>query len=151
MTAKTIQRPSEIEQILTMIAETILDLPDDQVLDLEEIKKDMLILEAIQIKEIMLDAILEFNKTNFKKAQAVYAQSIDKISKNEFSLPKSFEEKRTLLQSILSKFSKVGNSEITAQFRYFENITEQDVDSALRQLYMLGLMGSDELGNLKSK
>lgn len=62
------------------------------------------------------------------------------MQSRDYSLPESIQNKRDLLKSVFSKNPQF-QSILTAAARDFRDLSDEDVDLMLRQLYELGALG----------
>jgi len=60
----------------------------------------------------------------------------------KYYLPESSEERRAMLLGFLNNNPDVGNAILTTQHRGFEELSDEDVESYLKQLFELGALKS---------
>ncbi len=120
------------------IAESIADLPDDQLLaEAREAGQDPA-QTAEDVRHLLLDAVKQYRQRPLRKARSDYEISIISLRDRPFSLPIDMPSKRELLSLALSSHPEFQT--LTAQWRDLRSIPDSDVDGLLEQLGQLGVL-----------
>jgi hypothetical protein len=72
-----------------------------------------------------------------RDARHRYEKKIFSFRETKFDLPDSPDEKRHLIQALLGSLAAQSQARVTAQFREFENLPDEDLDGVLQQIYAL--------------
>jgi DNA-binding ferritin-like protein (Dps family) len=126
----------ELHLLMSFLAESVAQMTDDQVK--EEFRAD----PKPRTKEILKAALEDCRKQKLREARAEYESATKELSSRSYNLPHDKREQRALLSSILSRQSELRSLAFTAQHRELKDLTDEDVESFLRQLADLGLLAS---------
>ena len=77
-----------------------------------------------------------------RDARKAYEVRRSALQQNSYALPESPDERRTLFVNIVAQNPSVGGM-LTAHFREFDKLEDEDITSCLRQLAALGLLDGD--------
>ncbi len=114
--------------IMENLADSILDSPSDKATDQEE---------ASEVKSVLLSAVQKCRKNRLVDAKKRYKERTQKYSQREYDYPKTPAEKRNLLMSLIQSLDNQSQLQLTAQFRDFKEIPDEDLDGFLKQVYEL--------------
>jgi hypothetical protein len=112
----------------------------------EEIQKDAqcagvdLDANAAQLKEMFIATAKSFHQRKFVQARENYNREVHNLQKTSFQLPASPAERWALLQLVAAQAQAQGGAFLTAKFRDFEKLSDNDVASLLEELAALGLL-----------
>jgi hypothetical protein len=121
----------ELSNIMNGLAESVLEMPDDEIeAEIREEGDD-----TEDIRQVLLNAVKFCRQENLREARERYEKNLISFQETKFDLPDSPEEKRSLIQSILESLAP--RRQLTAQFRDFENMPDEDLDGVLLQLFAL--------------
>jgi hypothetical protein len=95
--------------------------------------------EVQRIRELIHRSIQSARKHKLLAAEEEYQRELHALASAEFNLPRTAKEQRELLHTCLARCPEI-NSAVTAQFRDFKELTDADVELALKQLAALGLI-----------
>lgn len=129
----------ELANIFDELAELILELSDQKILEVIQEEDKNLKSMADNIRQTLKFADKKFRLQRLKKAKEEYASEISKIESRKYTLPNNPIECRSLFLNILESLPTFF-PEFTFQNRNFEDLTDQDIESGLRQLTDLGLI-----------
>jgi hypothetical protein len=136
----------QLHAILDALGESLLDASDEHILEeATEAGEDMKNTE-IQVKSVFRRAVKAFKKERLQEARAMYEKETRPARKHHL-IPSSFQEKLGLLAHIIEAHPQI-KAVLTAQYRDFTELAEEDVDSCLDELAKLGVL--DELPEKKS-
>lgn len=92
--------------------------------------------DAEEIRNVLLSALKAYQLQDLREAKERYEKNLQSFRTTTFDLPSTPTEKRNLIQSILGGLTQ-GQQLVTAQFRDFENMPDEDLDGVLLQLLTL--------------
>jgi Fic family protein len=129
----------ELAKIMNGLAESTLDLPENEI-D-EELRKegDDPRLVAEEVRGVLRRAVKAHRQRHLIDAQKRYNERVLNLEKKEYSLPDSVEERQSLLIALLTNNPEIG-SLLTAQNRDFTDLPDSEVTSYLNQLQELDVM-----------
>lgn len=131
-------KKAELLRILSFMTDTILEAPDEEILDEAEIEYGDPESAANEVRDTMLAAIKAFDQQKLVKAKLQYQESVREISEQNIEIPDSAEERQALLDSLIADLSGNDRAAMTAMFRDRKADSEKDFRSLLRQLQLLG-------------
>jgi predicted ATPase with chaperone activity len=123
----------ELSNIMNGIADSVLEMSDEEIE--EEIREEGDNTE--EIRQVLLNAVKSCRLKSLREAKERHETNVHLFQETKFDLPDSPEEKRSLIQSMLGSFTAPSSPQITAQFRDYESLPDEDLDSVLLQLYAL--------------
>lgn len=123
----------ELYNIMNGIADSVLEMSDEEIE--EEIREEGDNTE--EIRQVLLSAVKSCRLKSLREAKVRHETNVRLFQETKFDFPDSPEEKRSLIQSMLGSFTAQGSPQITAQFRDYECLPDEDLDSVLLQLYAL--------------
>ena len=123
----------ELANIMNAIADSVLELPDEEIK--EEIIEQGDNTEAV--RQILLNSVTACRQKKLRDARSRYEKKIFSFQGTKFDLPESPDEKRHLIQAMLGSLAVQNQIQITAQFREFENLPDEDLDGLLLQIFAL--------------
>lgn len=140
MVEKNRDNQRELWVIMNAIADSIQQAPPETLM--AEWREDGLDVDgaAKKTKSTFAEAVKRFKQRKLQQARADYQARILSMQSRDYSLPESIQNKRDLLKSVFSKNPQF-QSILTAAARDFRDLSDEDVDLMLRQLYELGALG----------
>lgn len=123
----------ELANIMNAIADSVLEMPDEAIR--EEINEEGDDTEAV--RKILLNSVTACRQKKLRDARARYEKNIFSFRETKFDLPDSPDEKRRLIQAMLGNLAAQSQARVTAQFREFENLPDEDLDGVLQQIIAL--------------
>ncbi len=115
------------------MAESVAEMSDEELTqELAEAPVD-----SEQIRKLLLNTIKECKQRPLLEAQKRYDENVAALVSDEFELPSGVEEQREMITSILASNPQIGTGLLTAQYRDFTELPDEDVESYLRQLMKL--------------
>lgn len=130
----------ELKMIMFSLADSIEDTSDEEII--EEIKQSGQNPEVIaeEVRNILLDSVKAFRKRNLLDAKERYKMNVIKIETGTFDLPATSQERRELLFKVVNDNPYMAKGLLTAQYREFKDLSDNDVESMLKQLQQLGAL-----------
>lgn len=119
---------------MTSLAESVLEMTDKEIF--EEYGAE----PPAKTKDILLSAAKAHGQSKLYAAKLKREQAIDQIQAHSFEIPSTAAERRLLLDNVLASQFATGLGELTAQFRELGSVPDNDVESTLRQLDILGVL-----------
>jgi hypothetical protein len=123
----------DLANIMNAIADSVLEMPDGEIR--EEINEEGDNTEAV--RQILLNSVTACRQKKLRDARHRYEKKIFSFRETKFDLPDSPDEKRHLIQALLGSLAAQSQARVTAQFREFENLPDEDLDGVLQQIYAL--------------
>jgi hypothetical protein len=121
---------------MTALADSVLDSSDEEVLEEAQLNGD----SAESTRETLLDGVKLLKKQRLADARAQYeAAAASMTAPRSSRIPTSLREMRDLLRSLLEARPQLQPA-LTAQFRDFAELSDEDVEGFLRQLDALGVL-----------
>jgi DNA-binding TFAR19-related protein (PDSD5 family) len=131
---------NEIVNISDALAETSIVMPDEDI-SMEAVEDgEDLQLAAEEVKDVLRGSLKAFKQRRLIEAQQQYESKMSAMFQGEHCLPETPEERRALLHSFLNTNPQVSNAILTMQHREFTGLTDEDVESYLRQFMELGFL-----------
>lgn len=123
----------ELASIMNAIADSVLETPD------EEIKGEIIEEgdDAEAVRHILLNTVTACRQKKLRDARARHEKKIFSFQNTKFDLPESPDEKRHLMQAMLGSLAAQSQARVTAQFREFESLPDEDLDGVLQQIIAL--------------
>jgi len=136
---KTRNYERELKSIMDFLAESVLDADDEMIA--EEIRANGLDPEetAEDTRQVLQTAVANYQKGKLDEARKVYDQKIKKIEGSHYSLPSTPEERSDLLNDIFHLNPSI-QSLLTAHYRDFSKLSDNDIQSLLIHLKELGVL-----------
>jgi hypothetical protein len=114
------------------LADSIVNASDEEIEEAIEEEGD----NSEEVRGILLGAVKSAKRKLLEDARQGYEASIVSYEKISFELPRTSAEKRGLIQAMLGQMAQ-GQQGITAQFRDFESLRDEELDGVLFQLMHL--------------
>ncbi len=133
---KRSKEEEQLERLYEQLAESVLSLSDSDLLSIysESAEKD-----AQPVSRLVQQATTAVRKKKLADAKGAYEQQVAAMRSRHYEIPATAPRRRELLMSAISRQPSV-RSVLTAQFRDFKEMSDADVESALKQLFELGLL-----------
>lgn len=141
------QRRNEAERLRALmdrLADDAEALSDEKVLADAQARGVDVSAEADRIRGVLLAGAIKAKKRRLAAAEAAYRQATDTLARSVSSLPSTPQARRALLDRTFQRKPQTREAVVTLQHRNLEAFTDDDVESVLRQLEHLGLLGDDD-------
>jgi hypothetical protein len=132
----------QLANIMDAMAESTLEMTDEEIE--AEIRDEGQDPESVakHVRDLLLQALKGCRQRQLREAQKRYEERISSLRVKKHEIPQAPEEQRKMIFALLAANPQISSSSLlTAQFRDFENLHDEDLGSYLRQL--LELMKSD--------
>jgi len=124
----------ELWNLMTALADSALDASDDEMLSEADQESPE------EIRSALLGAVNQFKRRRLEGARLEYEKAVSETQAGVTSwLPGKVNEKREYLVALLQRRPELQTA-LTLQFRDFSQLSEEDIDSLLRQLGALGVL-----------
>jgi len=131
----------ELERVLDRIAESIFSATDEEILEDARAAGEDPESVAREQKALVLSVIQKHRKTVLAVARQKYEQQASRIRERSCNLPETEEGRLELLVAALQFRPGLENA-LTVQHREFKSLSDQDVESYLRQFEELGVLAA---------
>jgi hypothetical protein len=123
----------EYFNFMSGLADSVMDMSD------EEIQEEMAETgdTAEETKGLFLEAIKFAKQYALREAKLEHEAAVLSLKKIRFERPEAPAEKRALIHSLLAAMGAQQQQVLTAQFREFESLGDEDLDLVLDQLFAL--------------
>lgn len=140
----------ELRSLTDTLAESVLEASDAEVVDEVRAGGRDPDEEAERVRGILFRAVSAHKRQTLRGAREEYEQTVATFRAGSQDLPRSAEGRRQLLVSILGSHPQL-QAALTVQFRESEGLepeelSDQEVESYLRQLQSLGVIDEVEEG-----
>ena len=115
----------ELANIMNGLADSVLEMPDEEIK--EELTEDD---DSEVIRQILLNSVKNCRQKNLREARARYDKNFFSFQTTKFDLPETPDEKRHLIQAMLGNLASQNQVQVTAQFRDFENLPDEEIGRA---------------------
>ena len=133
---KRSKEEEQLERLWEQLAESVLALSDS---DLLTVYGDSAEKDAEAVSRLVQHATTALRKKKLADAKGAYDQQVAAMRARHYEIPATAPKRRELLMSAISRQPRV-RSVLTAQFRDFKEMSDADVETALKQLFELGLL-----------
>jgi hypothetical protein len=124
----------ELARLMDAMAESVAEMSEEDVaLELAEEERD----STEQVRELLRDSIKASKQKPLMEAQARYEKHLAAMERKKHEIPSALSEQRKMIASILAGNPQFGTGLLTAQYRDFTQLPDEDVESYLRQLLEL--------------
>jgi hypothetical protein len=140
MNNKQTDNERRLEAIMNSLAESIVETSDEEIIaEVAEGGKGANAF-ASQVQQAMLRSAKTYLQENLRNSRTRYEQDVAALKAKEYSLPNTPAERRRLLAMVFQLRPEF----VTAQWREFDSLTDEDIESSLRQMQELGILDDIE-------
>jgi hypothetical protein len=132
----------QLSIIMNRLADSVLDLSDEQMLS--ETREEGIdpLKEAERIRDVLQRSSKKYRMQKLKDAERIYKEKVARLKDIRLKLPQSPADRRNLLAAVFAAKPDIQSLMLTAQHRDFDQLTDSDVESSLKQLAYLGVLDS---------
>jgi hypothetical protein len=130
----------KLAALLNGIAESVVQASDEEIISEVESEGLDVSREAERIRNLLKSSVTEFKKQRLAESKDEYKRKVAALNKSNVQRPNSSEERRGLLKKILEWKPMYQQKLVTAQYRNFEGLSQDDIDSLLKQFTELGIL-----------
>ena len=128
--------------LMDALAETEACLSDKQVL--EDAAAEAVDAEPVgRVRSVLLAGIQRAKRRRLEEARGTYERAVASMGSISGWLPEGPAARRALLSRVVQRRPEMREAVVTLQHRNFESLSDDDVESALRQLHHLGIVDDD--------
>jgi uncharacterized damage-inducible protein DinB len=140
----TSEKDEVLRALYEEIAESIAEAPDAEIV--EECKAEGESVEQVanHMRDVLRGAWKGFQQQSLREAREKYQRTTSALKATSIQLPVTAAERRQMFARVLARRPEVGKT-IHMQFRDFDQISDEDVETCLQQFAQLGLL-SDSSG-----
>jgi hypothetical protein len=124
----------ELSSIMNNLADSELEITDEEIA--EECRADG-DTDAENVRQILLNSVKACRQKTLRQARENYIQKFHSFQDTKFDIPELPDEKRNLIQAMLGNIAAQNQLQLTAQFRDFKDMPDEDLDGILQQIYAL--------------
>lgn len=128
--------------LMEALAQHEATLSDDQILDDAVAAGSDVQVEAERVREVLLGAVRRHRRARLDVAEDEHKREVARIAAASSRLPRTPGARRARLQRAIDRAPRLRES-LTLQFRGLDSVSDDDVESALRQLAHLGLLDDE--------
>lgn len=127
----------QFERCMSLIADSMEAVPAE-VIYLEDEREAATKVECAEgVRHLLLNQVAFYKRELISEALVEYEMARTKFESHQAALPTDPQARRALLQSILSRSTEY-QPLLTLQHRDFRTLSDEDVESLLKQLDILG-------------
>ena len=136
----------ELHAIVDALAESVVEETDEQLLiETKESGQDPNVVLG-HVKRVLHLAVKQSQQRPLREARKAYELRRVALMQASHDIPESADDRRALFMNIVAQNPSVSGM-LTAQFREFGNLEDDDITSCLRQLSDLGLVNKSSESN----
>jgi hypothetical protein len=128
----------KLNALIDALGESVLEETDEELLEDLRMKGIDVLAESARIKAMLQSTVKTFRQRALEAARAAYQRQIERMDKQQYSIPETPAERRKLF-SFLTKQSPFAEF-VTAQYRDLEGLTDNDIETYLEDLAELGIL-----------
>ncbi len=130
----------QLMRVMFELGESLADAPEEEVLQEAKRNHVNLLDEADEVGAILRAAAREYMQRQLRQSRQAYEDAVSKMQQARYELPPTTLGRKQLLSSVLTRRPDFESIVMTTQFRDFNDLTDDDVTSFLKQLIDLGLL-----------
>jgi len=130
----------ELMGLLFALGDSLAEAAPSEILEEAERFGVDLLNEADEVRELLRSAGRRYLQRKLQASRRAYEAAVTELQSEQFDLPTTPDERKQLLMGVLREQPSLEPIVITAQHRNFNDLTDEDVTSFLRQLKTLGLL-----------
>lgn len=131
--------PKDNQDRANSLAESVLLASDEQIFqEVKQAGQDPS-MSANRVRSLLRQAVKSHRQKPLQDALLEYHRQVGLFQKQTYQLPESAQAKRELLASVFQRFPQMQNTFLTIQHREFKAMSDEDIESCLKQLNLLGV------------
>lgn len=134
-----------LRRILDTVAESVAEATDAEILEDVKAQGKNPAVVAQEVRTVLLRSVIAHGKTKLRAAQIQHEQQVVALRRIRFSLPDTPAAMRALLAKVLTLVPEYETALLTAQYRGFSELSDEDVRQHLVQLAQLGVLEDPKL------
>jgi uncharacterized damage-inducible protein DinB len=139
----TSKKEEALRALYEEIAESLAEAPDADIV--EECKADGESVEHVadHMRDVLHSAWKGFQQRSLREAREKYQRTASVLKTTAIRLPRTAAERRQLFTGVLARQPEVGKT-IHMQFRDFNQMSDEDIETCLQQFAQLGLLSAED-------
>lgn len=128
---------NDLASIMNAIAESTHDMTDEEIES--EIREEGGDPDAIagRVQDVLRAAVKSCRQRPLLEAQKQYEERVAELRVKKYQIPDSLDEQRKMIGVLLTANPQFSSGLLTAQFREFKELPDEEVEPCLRQLLEL--------------
>jgi predicted phosphoribosyltransferase len=123
----------ELTLFMNAMAESVAEMSEEEMMqELAENAED-----PEQVRELLRRVVKECQQRPLVEAQRRYEEHVAALEDRQYDIPNALDDQRKMITSILASNPQLGTGLLTAQYRDLNQLSDEDVESYLRQLLAL--------------
>lgn len=137
MSDKTRDYDKEFANIMNAMAESTLDMTDEEIE--AEIRDEGNDPDDVagRVRDVLREAVKTCQQRPLLEAQKRYEERVAALGAKKYQIPELPDEQREMIAVLLAGNPQIGSGFVTAQFRDFKELPDEEVEGYLRQLLEL--------------
>ena len=139
----TSKKDEVLRALYEEIAESVAEAPDAEIV--EECKAEGESVEQVadHMRDVLRSAWKGFQQRSLREAREKYQRTTSALKATPIQLPVTAAERRQMFTGVLARRPEVGKT-IHMQFRDFNQMSDEDVETCLQQFAQLGLLSDGD-------
>jgi hypothetical protein len=130
----------QLRNVVRHLSQSIIEATDEEIHEDARQAGIDLQAHATDLKRRFEDIAKKSRQKKLVAAREAYDLEVRNLTKRTIDLPSSPAEQRALLQLVAAHHAAAGTGLLTAKFRDFDKLSDNDVTSLLEELAALGLL-----------
>jgi hypothetical protein len=139
----TSKKEETLRALYEEIAESLAEAPDADIVEECKAEGESVDQVADHVRDVLRSAWKGFQQRSLREAREKYARTAAALKSTAIRLPVTAAERRQLFTGVLSRRPEVGKT-IHMQFRDFDQMSDEDIETCLQQFAQLGLLAADD-------
>jgi hypothetical protein len=136
MSSKRTNHERQLETLMNALAESVAEESDEEIVAEAAQEGQAADVVAGHVREMLLKSVKAHLQEKLRTSRKMYEQDVATLNAKEYPLPGTAAEKRRLLASVFQLRPEL----VTAQWRDFDRLTDEDIESSLKQMQELGIL-----------
>ena len=129
----------QLKSIIDALTDSLLQASDEELREDAALSGIDLEANAASLRQMFRDTAKSFQKRKFAAAKQQYEKRSNELLQKPVELPEAEADRRQLLQLVVAQCAQRGIP-LTAKFRDFEGMSDNDLKSLLEELAALGVL-----------
>jgi len=136
MSNRDLDYERQLQAITDALSESVAEATDAEIL--AETREEGQEPESVanRVRNFLLSTSKTFLQREMTESRKQYERDVAALQGRRYTLPATAQERRSLLAWVFQQKPEF----LTAQWRDFENLTDEDVESCLKQMQELGIL-----------
>jgi hypothetical protein len=134
---------NRVAVVMDTLTEQVESMSDQEVLDDAAAEGIDVTAEGDRVRGLLLGAVVSAKKERLAHAMEAHRTSVAALAHRAVRIPSDPSDRRALLMRSLERRPQMREAVVTLQHRDFGSFSDADVESALKQLDILGLLDDE--------